>query len=103
MKVAIAAESNELSANVDSRFGRCSYFAIYDTETDEVKYIENEAKKVKDAAGPAAVRFLASNNVKVIYAGEFGEKIVSLLEDLSIKSIKLSNQTVEEVINQLKK
>ncbi len=102
MKIAITAELNRTSANVDPRFARCSYFAIYDTETDKVEFLVNEVKNAKDGAGPAAVRFLATNNIKRIYAGEFGSKIISLLDELKIESIKVSNQTIEEIIHQIK-
>ena len=33
MKIAIVSEKESLDARMDSRFGRCSYFAIYDTDS----------------------------------------------------------------------
>lgn len=48
MKVAITATGNSLDAKLDSRFGRCSYFAIYDTEK---KAVENFVLNPKTAIG----------------------------------------------------
>ena len=39
MKMCISASSGNLDANVDSRFGRCPYFVIVDSETMEFKVI----------------------------------------------------------------
>jgi predicted Fe-Mo cluster-binding NifX family protein len=33
MKIAIVSEKESLDARIDSRFGRCAYFAIYDTDS----------------------------------------------------------------------
>ena len=39
MNVAITSEGNTLNSIVDPRFGRCAYFAIYDTETKKTEFI----------------------------------------------------------------
>ena len=41
MKVAISAKGNELSSQVDPRFGRAVYFIVYDTEDDSFEAISN--------------------------------------------------------------
>ncbi len=33
MKIAITSEGNSLNSLIDPRFGRCAFFAIYDTDT----------------------------------------------------------------------
>jgi predicted Fe-Mo cluster-binding NifX family protein len=100
MKIAITSEGNTLNAHIDSRFGRCSYFAIYDTATKEATFLANPAKEESGGAGPAAVQFIAKQGVSKIYAGEFGGKIVSMLESLNIEMINEHDKTISEIIKQ---
>ncbi len=103
MRVAITSTGNSLVSNLDQRFGRCTYFIIYDTESKETEYIPNPNKDVQEGAGPASVQLLASHDVKKIISGEFGIKIKSLLESLKIQMIilKESEKTIREIINML--
>ena len=42
MKIAVSAVGNTLDAQVDQRFGRCSYFVIVDSETMMAEAIPEE-------------------------------------------------------------
>ena len=101
MKIAITSQGNTLNSQIDSRFGRCTYFGIYDTDTKKTEFIPNPAKEASDGAGPAAVQFVAKQGVSKIIAGEFGGKIQSLLQSLNIEMHTDANKTIEEIINQL--
>jgi predicted Fe-Mo cluster-binding NifX family protein len=101
MKIAITSEGNTLNAQIDSRFGRCSYFAIYDTETKQTEFLENPAKEASGGAGPAAVQFVAKQDVRKIVAGEFGGKTVPLFQSLNIEMINESGKTIEQIISKL--
>ena len=41
MKICITSEGNNLDSQVDSRFGRCQYFIIVETDTLEFDAIQN--------------------------------------------------------------
>ncbi len=101
MKIAITAESDNLQAMVDARFGRCAYFAVYDTETKQTTFHANPAKEAAQGAGPAAVQFVARLGVSRVLAGEFGAKIVSLLQDLNIEKRQIQPESLDKVINNL--
>jgi len=100
MKIAITSEGNTLNAQIDSRFGRCSFFAIYDSETQQTEFLENPAKDASGGAGAAAVQFVAKHGVSKIVAGEFGGKVQPLLESLNIEMISEKDKTILEVIKQ---
>ena len=104
MKIAITSTGNNLESKLDQRFGRCSYFAIYDTENDGLEFIPNPNKDVSEGAGPASVQIVASRNVSKIVSGEFGMKIKSLLDSLQIQLIMLKNteKSISEIIQMLK-
>jgi len=101
MKIAITPEGNTLEAPIDSRFGRCSYFAIYDTETKQTEFVINPGKEASGGAGPAAVQFVAQLGVSKIIAGEFGGKTHPLLNSLNIEMINESGKTIGHIISEL--
>jgi predicted Fe-Mo cluster-binding NifX family protein len=105
MKVAITSTGNNLESNLDQRFGRCSFFVIYDTETRGMEFIPNPNKEAQEGAGPASVQLVASRDVKKIISGEFGIKIKSLLDSLKIQMIVLKEpeKSVNEIIEMLNK
>ena len=99
MKVAITSSGNTAAASLDQRFGRCAYFAIYDTDTQELAFVENSAKNADSGAGPAAVAIVAAQGVQKIVSGEFGFKIKGMLDDLNIQMVMVKDdKTVEEII-----
>lgn len=103
MKVAITSEGNGQDARVDSRFGRCSYFVIYDTESQATEYIPNPNKDLIEGAGPASVNLLAARGVKKVVSGEFGAKVKSIFDSLQIQLIilKTSGKKINEIITLL--
>jgi predicted Fe-Mo cluster-binding NifX family protein len=102
MKIAITSEGNTLNSVIDPRFGRCTFFAIHDTDTQSTEFFPNPAKESSEGAGPAAVQFIASKGVRKIIAGEFGGKIKSLLENLQIEMVNDNGKTISEIIKQFK-
>ena len=91
MKIAITSTGDTLNAMIDSRFGRCAYFAIYDTETKSTVFVVNPGKEAQEGAGPAAVQFVAAQKISKIVSVEFGTKIKPLLESLNIEMITPEN------------
>ena len=104
MKIAITASGNTLASVIDSRFGRCTYFAIYDSESNATEFLLNPSKEAQEGAGPAAVQFVAAQKVSKIVSSEFGMKIKSLLDSLKIEMITHDNSTstIAELIEQYK-
>jgi predicted Fe-Mo cluster-binding NifX family protein len=87
MKIALTSTGNSLDAKLDSRFGRCAYFVIFDTETQAVEFVPNAGKENVEGAGPAAVQLVASRGAKKIVSGEFGAKVKALFDSLQIQLI----------------
>jgi predicted Fe-Mo cluster-binding NifX family protein len=105
MKTAITSTGETLDSKIDPRFGRCSYFVIYDSELKSFEFIPNPNKNADEGAGPASVQLIAGKKVTKIVSGEFGIKIKPLLDSLHIQMIivKDSNKTVKEIIELLNK
>ncbi|NHB69722.1 NifB/NifX family molybdenum-iron cluster-binding protein [Perlabentimonas gracilis] len=102
MKVAITSTGDSLDSKLDERFGRCSFFVVYDTESKSTEFIPNPNKEAENGAGPASVQVVASRNVSKIVSGEFGMKIKSLVDSLQIQMIVVKEpKTIREIIQML--
>ena len=104
MKVAITSTGNSVESKIDPRFGRCAYFVIYDTETKDSEFIENPNKNASNGAGPASVQLVADKGAQKIVSGEFGMKIKSILDSLSIQMIVMKDhqKSVQNIIDIIK-
>lgn len=79
---------NSNGSELDERFGRAEYFAIYDTDTKDTEIIDNDAKNESGGAGGKAVKILFQNKVQAVVSGEFGPKAVIALKDFEIKAYR---------------
>ncbi len=103
MKVAITSTGNTLDSTLDQRFGRCTCFVIYNTETKGIEFIPNPNRDAQEGAGPASVQIVASKGVEKVISGEFGFKIKSLFDSLKIQMIVLKEpeKKISEIIDML--
>jgi predicted Fe-Mo cluster-binding NifX family protein len=103
MKVAITSAGDNPDSKLDSRFGRCSYFVIYDTETRGTEFIPNPNKENVEGAGPASVQLVAAKGAKKVVSGEFGAKVKSIFDQLQIQLVILNDtdKKVRDVIELL--
>jgi predicted Fe-Mo cluster-binding NifX family protein len=103
MKIAITSDGNNLDSKLDSRFGRCSFFAIYNTETKNLEFLPNPNKESIEGAGPASAQVVASEGVQKVISGEFGFKVKSIFASLQIQLVTLSEteKSIAEIIGML--
>lgn len=99
MKVAITSTGNNLDSLLDSRFGRCSYFVIYDTINHSTEFIPNPNNENIEGAGTASVQIIASRGAGKVVSGEFGTKVKSLFDSLKIQLVVLKD--TEKKISQI--
>lgn len=104
MKTLITSTGNNLDSKFDQRFGRTSWFCIYDQENGETSFIENENKNLNGGAGIKTVEKIAEMGVNRIISGDFGPKAKEMLEKLKIQMIKIEgeNKSVMEILNSVK-
>ncbi|WP_372772308.1 NifB/NifX family molybdenum-iron cluster-binding protein [Mangrovibacterium sp.] len=103
MKIAITALGDSVKSKMDNRFGRCSFFAIYDTDLQKTDFLSNPGKENEEGAGPASVQFIASQGVERIISGEFGGKVKNILNELNIQMVihGQSDITIEAILKQI--
>ena len=103
MKVAIATNDDSLKSSFDQHFGRCKFFYLYDTEIKQGEFKENPGQHHEEKAGNEAAKSIIDEGIEIVIAGRFGSKVVEMLRSKNIQMvIPEKQQTVQEIINQLK-
>lgn len=99
MKVAISAQDAAMNALVDLHFGRCTYFAIYDTQTQKTEFVANDFRETVEGAGQSAAEFIAALGVEKAISCEFGVKAKTVLDANKIQLIILPQhkQTIKQI------
>ena len=98
MKVAIPSAGEDLSANMDPRFGRCRNFLIVDTDTLEWRVVPNFASDMPEGAGIAAARQVVAEGAEVVLAGEVGANASEVLAGAGIPVYVGASGTVMDVL-----
>lgn len=103
MKIGLSSKGKDLGSILDLRFGRCSYFLIYDMERDSFKVIENKGLKSEVGAGIAAVQQLIDEGVDIIITGKLGPNAFNIVEKSNIEALKGENIPIKSIIEKYKK
>lgn len=102
MKIIITSTGHTPDSDLDTHFGRCSYFVFYDTESQEYEFVENNNREADEKAGEITVDFIMSRKVEKVISGIFGIKVKSLLNDAGIQMITFQKKiTIREIISLL--
>ncbi len=87
MKIAISSTGKDLESEVDTRFGRCSYFIIVEIEDKKIKStkaIENIASKQAGGAGITAAQTVANEKTEAIISTNLGPRAFDVFNQLGI-------------------
>ena len=103
MKIAITASGAGLDSEIDPRFGRCSYFIVYDTEQDKFEVVENSNIRGMGGVGIQSAQLMADQNVQAVITGNCGPNAFRTLKAANIQLITGASGTVEQAIQKFKK
>lgn len=102
MKIAISSSGKTLESNVDSRFGRCPYFIIYDTDSAGFEAVENQSRQAMGGAGIQAAQVVSEKKVEAIITGNIGPNAFKVLSSASIDIFSGISGTVNSAIEKIK-
>lgn len=103
MKVAITARGQNLESVVDPRFGRCSWFIVADTVTDEYRAVNNEQNlNAAQGAGIQAANNASRQGIEAVITGHCGPKAFRTLSAAGIKVFSGAEGTVAETQQKFK-
>lgn len=101
MKTVITSSGDTLQSTMDSRFGRCAYFCVYDHESGSTSFLKNEFATAQGGAGQKVAEKMLNLGVKRIISGDFGPKAKDMLTN--IRCNWLSSQMTIKQFNKLLK
>ncbi len=102
MKICVTSQGKDLNSEIDSRFGRCSYFIFYDTDTMEYEVVENPWKEASGGAGIQAAQLVVSKGVKYVITGKLGPNAENVVTAAGISVINKSGK-ISEILKEIKK
>lgn len=103
MKVAIPVDNNSMESSICMSFGRAPFFFIYDTETEDKKFIENRASASQGGAGIKAAQILVDSGAEAVIAPRCGENAAQVIKAADLKLYKNFNNSITDNIEALKK
>lgn len=100
MKIAISASGNTKESPFNPRFGRCDYFAFYDTDAEAWESFSNPAAGGRGGAGPQAAQFIVNQGVEVVISGRYGPNAFTALDTAGVTAYITTAETVVEAQEQ---
>jgi len=99
MKVCISSQGNELTNQVDPRFGRAAAFIIIDADTGDFEAIDNKQNlQAAQGAGIQAAQNVAGSGAKAVITGHCGPKAFSTLKAAGIDIFTGASGTVAQAL-----
>ncbi len=103
MIIALSSSGTNLESNVDSRFGRCPYFIIYNTDSGSFELIDNESRQATGGAGIQAGQVIAKTGAKALLTGNVGPNAHRVLSSAQIDIYTGVSGKISEAIDKFKK
>ncbi len=99
MKIVITTSGNDLSAPLDSRFGRAPKFLVYDLDANTFEIVDNKQNlNAAQGAGIQSAQNIARLGAGAVITGHCGPKAFRVLEAAKIKIYGTTAASVSEAI-----
>jgi predicted Fe-Mo cluster-binding NifX family protein len=103
MKLLITAQGPDLDSEVDPRFGRASNFLVLDTDTDDLRVVDNSQNlNAAQGAGVQAAQNVAGLGVSAVLTGHCGPKAFQVLQAAGIRIHLGAAGTVREALRKFR-
>ncbi|MBU0971998.1 MAG: NifB/NifX family molybdenum-iron cluster-binding protein [Proteobacteria bacterium] len=102
MKIAISSFGEEITAQIDPRFGRCRFFVVVDTKDMQLAVFENENADQTGGAGIRSAAFLIDKGVDLVITGRCGPNAMDVFNERKVQVICDQTGTVEAAIERYK-
>jgi len=102
MKICITSSGNNLDSPVDSRFGRCGYFIIWDDANGSFEAIANPNIDAGSGAGIQSAQLVVNQGAAVVISSDVGPKAEAVFKTANVKIITGASGTVKGAIEKYK-
>ncbi|MBS3755281.1 MAG: NifB/NifX family molybdenum-iron cluster-binding protein [Desulfobacterales bacterium] len=100
MKIAVSARGQSLQDPLESSFGRCAGFVVFDTDTRSSSFLDNSQQQdLAQGAGIQTAQMVSGAGVDVLISGRIGPKALQALSQSRIQLYASSAATVQEAID----
>ncbi|NCD33436.1 MAG: hypothetical protein EOL87_08485 [Spartobacteria bacterium] len=103
MKIAVTAKGDSLDDQMSFRLGRCSYYLIIDTESDEVEAIENPDLSGDEEVSDSCASLISQRKVRAVVTGHCGPEAHRIFGSIGIKVFPGMTGMVSDVLEKVKK
>jgi len=91
---------NDRVSDIFSRASTFTFVTVQNGKIMEVDFIKNDAKELKQGAGPLVAGIMKDNSVEVVLSGDIGPGASSILNTIDIKIVKIkSGLKVKNAVN----
>lgn len=103
MKIACSSSGEDLAAQLDPRFGRCSYFLIINLNDMSYEVFENENVALGGGAGIQSAQFVASKGANAVITGNCGPNAMQTLSAAGVRVYANQSGSVKNILEKFKK
>ncbi|MBN1440252.1 MAG: NifB/NifX family molybdenum-iron cluster-binding protein [Anaerolineales bacterium] len=103
MKIALTTSGNDLSAPLDSRFGRAPKFIVFDLDAGSFEVVDNQKNlNAAQGAGYQSAEAVVRTGAKALISGHCGPNAFRALQAAGVKVYTAETGTVAEALEQYK-
>ena len=103
MKIVITSQGQNLSSQIDTRFGRAKFLLVVDSETGDFEVHDNELNlNAVQGAGIQTGQNIANLNAEAVITSNVGPNAFKTLKAAGVKIFLAEKQTVADAIETFK-
>ena len=103
MKIVITAQGQDLSGQLDQRFGRAKWLIAVDTDTDQFEAHDNTVSlNAASGAGIQTAQNVANLGAEAVITGNMGPNAIKTLSAAGVKAFLSKASTVREALDLFK-
>lgn len=102
MKICITSTGKDLNAQIDPRFGRCTYFLFVNTDNMDIEVVSNESALTMGGAGIQAAQMVAQKKAKCVITGNIGPNAFQTLKAANIEVVTGVSGKVKDAVEEYK-
>lgn len=96
MKIVIPVDNNSMDTNVCISFGRAPYFLLYNTESEEMSFMDNSAAASQGGAGIKAAQSIVDSGAAAIITPRCGDNAAEVIKAAGVKIYKTVNNSIQD-------
>ncbi len=100
--ICVTSQGDNLDSDVDSRFGRCQYFIIVDTESMSFEALKNPNISGMGGVGVQSAQLIADRGVQAVLTGNVGPNAFQTLQAAGIEIVTGVEGVVREAVERYK-